>query len=213
VLDATSQLRQSKSIRKVAQSLGISKSSVARIRDNDKENIPPPNPGRPRAISERTRSALAHHYDIGDLKRYKDGQRFVQSAVGKQIHISTVRQNLLQEGVRTSSQPKKPNLTRDQRARRLEFAKADLVFVEIVLGLPGFSGGMFSLSLSLILATEDFEMPSDCATFLIDLLCRSCEVASSTFAGGRCFRLTMFLSFCQVGHCKFIRSSLTAFSW
>jgi transposase len=93
VLDATSQLRQSKSIRKVAQSLGISKSLVARVRDNDKESIPPPNPGRPRAIWTKTRSALAHHYDIGDLKTYKDGQRFVQSAVGKQIHISTVRQN------------------------------------------------------------------------------------------------------------------------
>jgi hypothetical protein len=42
---------------------------------------------------------------------------------------------------------------------------------------------MFSLSLFLILAAEDFEMLSDCATFLID-------VASGAFAGGRCFTLT-----------------------
>ncbi|OAQ28561.1 hypothetical protein K457DRAFT_95887, partial [Linnemannia elongata AG-77] len=51
VLDATSQLQQGKSVRKVAQSLNISRSSVARIRNKDKENIPPPNPGRLRAIS------------------------------------------------------------------------------------------------------------------------------------------------------------------
>ena len=123
VLDATSLLRQRKSIRKVAQSLNISKSTVARIRDKDKENIPPPNPGRPKVISTTTRSALAHHYEIGDLKTYKDGQRFVQSTEGKTIHISTIRQNLIQEGVKTYSQPRKPNLTRDQRARRLKFAK------------------------------------------------------------------------------------------
>ncbi|KAF9079136.1 hypothetical protein BGX23_004982, partial [Mortierella sp. AD031] len=66
---------------------------------------------------------MACHFDTGDLKTYKDGQRFVQSTEGKQIHINTVRQNLLQEGVRTYTQPKKPKLIQDQKAGWMQFAK------------------------------------------------------------------------------------------
>jgi transposase len=124
VNDATQLLRNGVSFRKVAARLGISISSAARIRKGDEANIPPSHIGRPRAIYKRRRSALARHFDSGDLKTYKDGQRFVQLTVGKQIHINTVRRILLQEGVRTYSQEsKKPNLTADQIARRLRFAK------------------------------------------------------------------------------------------
>lgn len=66
---------------------------------------------------------MGRHFDNADLKSYKDGQRFIQSTDGKHIHITTIRQNLLQEGFRTYTQPKKPNLTTDQKAQRLQFAK------------------------------------------------------------------------------------------
>ena len=66
---------------------------------------------------------MIRHFNVGDLKTYKDGQRFIQSTEGKLIHLTTVRRNLIQEGVRTYSQPNKPKLTRDQMAKRLQFAK------------------------------------------------------------------------------------------
>jgi hypothetical protein len=66
---------------------------------------------------------MARQFDIGELKTYKDGQRFVQSTNGKHVDVSTVRQNLSTEGMKTYSRPKKPNLTNDQIARRLQFAK------------------------------------------------------------------------------------------
>jgi transposase len=123
VLDAKNQLQQGKSCRKVADSLKISLASVLRIRSEDKENIPELCPGRPRLISQTTCSAMARNYDAGLLKTYKDGQRFVQAAQGKQIHINTIRDNLLRMGIRTYSQPKKPKLSLAHKAQRLEFAK------------------------------------------------------------------------------------------
>lgn len=47
---------------------------------------------------------MARKFNIGDLKTYKNGQRFVQSTEGKQIHVNTVRLNLIQEGFRTYTQ-------------------------------------------------------------------------------------------------------------
>lgn len=97
VLGATLQLWRRKSLSEVAQSLKIFISSVQRIRNENVAIISAPHPGRPRGISTKTRSVMAHHYDIGYLKTYKDEQRFAQSAEGYRIHINTVRWNLLQK--------------------------------------------------------------------------------------------------------------------
>lgn len=75
---------QGKPPRAVAQAVVISHQSAIGIRNNIKENIPDPHPGRPRKITERTAAVLARHYDTGDLITYKDEQRFIQSTKRKQ---------------------------------------------------------------------------------------------------------------------------------
>lgn len=95
----------------------------SKIRSNNKENNTSPQPGRPIKLTQRTKTVLIRHYNVGDLKTYKDDQRFVESTEGKQIHLATVRQNLLQEGFKTYSQLKKQKLNWDQIARKLQFAK------------------------------------------------------------------------------------------
>src|ERR1700743_1939485 len=123
VIEFINQLQQQKSTRQVADELNVSLYSVIKIRKNNEENIPPPHPGRPKVISTRTTAALVRHYNAGDFKTYKEGQRFAQSSEGKQIHLTTVRQNLLQQGVKKYTQSRKPNLNSDQIAKRLQFAK------------------------------------------------------------------------------------------
>jgi len=48
------QLREGKSAREVSKNLPISRASANRIRNADKENIPPPTQGRPSKISKAT---------------------------------------------------------------------------------------------------------------------------------------------------------------
>jgi len=121
---AVEQLRQGKSTRAVACNLRISVSSAIRIRNEEKENIPEPHPGRSRKISTKTRTNLARHFIQGDLTSLKDGQRFVESTEGEHVHLTAVQKNLHQEGIRAYSAPDKPNLTREQITKRLRFAEA-----------------------------------------------------------------------------------------
>lgn len=124
--NATTQLHEGKSCWEVSKNLGISVTSVQRIRKADKENIPISKGGRPSKVSARTKKVLARNYTGGKLDTMKDGQRLVKSAEGVQVHESSIRRYLESEGVKTYVKQKKPDLTNDQKSARYKFAKAHL---------------------------------------------------------------------------------------
>lgn len=121
--NATQQLIQGHSTREVARSLGISISTAIRIRNDNIEKIPPKKKGRPNKISPRTKRVLARHFKTGQLKVLIDGQRFIQATDGRQVHVETVRLNLLHESVRAYIQQKRTNLKPNHKRDRLKFAR------------------------------------------------------------------------------------------
>ncbi|KAF9111504.1 hypothetical protein BGX27_004822 [Mortierella sp. AM989] len=114
VQNAIVQFQQGKSTREVAKSLNISLGSAIRIRQKDKQNIPDPRMGRPPKVSKKTRKVLARKFETGELQNIRDGQQFVQSIEGVQVHVRSIRNYLKGEGLRCYVQSKKPDLTEEQ---------------------------------------------------------------------------------------------------
>jgi transposase len=126
VQDATVLLRQGKSIRQVSSAVGISISSAQKIQKEDKENIPAPKIGRPSKGSERAKILLARKFSSGRLRTLREGQQYVQSTGGGRIATATVRSWLRHEGLRAYVCPRKPRLTKENKAARYKFAKDHL---------------------------------------------------------------------------------------
>ncbi|KAG9319063.1 hypothetical protein KVV02_004806, partial [Mortierella alpina] len=120
------QLNQGRSVRDVASNLKVSVSFALKVRNSNKENVPPPKLGRPSKISKDTRKVLARQFNNGSMQSLQDGQRMVQSTDGGQVHARTVRRHLEKEGLKAYVQQKKPGLTLNHRRDRLEIAKAHL---------------------------------------------------------------------------------------
>ncbi|KAF9899710.1 hypothetical protein BX616_002886, partial [Lobosporangium transversale] len=79
-------LRQGKSVREISRTLHISTFSVSKIYQRGKANIPRPKMGRPTKVTRRTKTLLARYFDIGKIVTLKEGQRFIKSTDGVQIH-------------------------------------------------------------------------------------------------------------------------------
>lgn len=126
VHDATVQLRRGKSVRNVPASRGISPSTVAALRNNDKGNIPAPKIGRPSKISNAAKVSLARQFDTSKTQSLRNGRRSVKSADGPHVHVRSVRRFIYEEALKALVSPKKPSLTNDQRAARREFARNHL---------------------------------------------------------------------------------------
>jgi transposase len=67
VYDATTLLRQGKSVRQVSKALHISTFLVSNFRQKDKEKIPHPKLGRPSKVTKRTKTLLARKFNTGKL--------------------------------------------------------------------------------------------------------------------------------------------------
>ena len=121
--DATQLLMKGRSVRQVAKSVGISVGSAVNIRNKHKENVPPRKKGPCNKITRRTKEVLARQFKEGELKTLRDGQRFLQTTVGVQVGVETIRRNLKQEGIRAYVQQKRTNLKPEHVQERYQFAK------------------------------------------------------------------------------------------
>lgn len=119
---AKQQFRQGKTIREVAASVGISIGSAVSIRKADEENLPPPQVGRPRKVTETTRRKIARDLMTGKIKTLTDAQRSIQSTDGGHVHVSTIRRSLRLEGLRAYVRGAKPELDDNHKRQRLKFA-------------------------------------------------------------------------------------------
>ncbi|KAG0195369.1 hypothetical protein BGX31_006351, partial [Mortierella sp. GBA43] len=99
--DATVLLRQGKSSREVAKTLGISIGSALRIRKEEQENIPEPKMGRPWKVSKTTRRHIAREYNTGNITTLREGQQLIKSTEGIHVHARTVDKYTKMEGLRT----------------------------------------------------------------------------------------------------------------
>lgn len=82
--------------------------------------------GRPSKVTKRTKVALVRQFHTGKLLTLHQGQQFVRSMDGVQIHVKSLRNILNQEGLKAYVQRSKSDLTKDQIAARYKFAKDHL---------------------------------------------------------------------------------------
>lgn len=125
-LNTIVQLRQGKSARKIAAALGISVSTVLRIKQRVRNSLPNPKKGSTYKVSKKARSLLARKFSIGEFSRPYEGQRFVKSEEGVDFHKVTVRNDLHSEGLKGYVKAKRPYLNKKQMANRYKFAKDHL---------------------------------------------------------------------------------------
>ena len=125
-LDAIVQLRHGKSARDIAAALGISVSSVLRIRQRVSSSLPNPRRGSTYKVSKKTRSLLARKFSTGEFSRPREGRRFIKSEEGVDVHNVTVRNYLHSESLKGYVKAKRPYLNKKQMANRYQFAKEHL---------------------------------------------------------------------------------------
>jgi len=119
-------LQHGESCRNVAKELKISITTTQRIRNRNKENIPPPKKGRPSKVTKASRKVLAREFDTGQLETIEEGQEFVESNDKVQVHGKTIKRYLASENVKAYVKQKRPEVTDDQRKARLKFAREHL---------------------------------------------------------------------------------------
>lgn len=116
-------LQQGKSVRETSRTLNISVGAVSKVRQENQENIPDPKMGRPSKVSKATKRYIARQFDTGKIQSLREGQQLIQSMEGTQVHIESVRRYIYKEGLKGYVSQRKPDLTRNQKSARYQFAK------------------------------------------------------------------------------------------
>jgi len=120
--NVTSQLKQGKTIRQVAKSLGIGKSSVQRISKNlqlEKKS----NSGRPKKMTNREETFCVKKIVSGEAKSVKSLTKELKEQFGKEIGRNVVSRALKNAGLKSGEKKKKPALSSKNMKARFEFAK------------------------------------------------------------------------------------------
>ena len=120
--NVASQLNQGKSIRQVAKSLGIGKSSVQRISKNlqtEKKS----KPGRPKKMTNREETFCVKQIVSGEAKTVKSLTKELKEQFGKEIGRNVVSRALIKAGLKSGEKKKKPALSSKNMKARFEFAK------------------------------------------------------------------------------------------
>lgn len=116
-------LKSGISTRDVAKQLGISKSTIALWRANNRENIPEKRTGRPRKLSARDDIAIARLVSTGKVSTATAIQQTLKHDLGQDVHRTTVARSLRRSNLGAFVKRKKPLLALKHRKARLAFAK------------------------------------------------------------------------------------------
>jgi len=123
-----------KTTREVANELGIPQSTVAKIRKENKENLPePPKAGAHCKVSALTKRDLARKFDTGALRTLRDGQHYIESVEGPHVNVESVRNYLEDEGLRScqAASTRHHSTSKEKTARiRNEMARQGCRMVE-----------------------------------------------------------------------------------
>lgn len=123
LLSVKNQLRNGKSSREVASSLSIGKSTVNKIRESLKIQGPSKKAGRPKKVTERERREIIVQIKNGHAKSAAAAARDLKEEYGTSISADTARRILKEDGLKSYSKMKKPNLSAAHRRNRLKWAE------------------------------------------------------------------------------------------
>jgi transposase len=123
-LDVVSQLQLGKSIRKVADRLGISKSSVQKIRATMLPDLPKSSGGRPAKLSVQAKRHCVKKVTSGKLSTAVAVAKTFKRDLGCDVSVSTIKRVLYEAGLGSIKKQKKPKLSPKNSKARLAFAKA-----------------------------------------------------------------------------------------
>jgi len=116
-------LRSGTSTRAVAKQVGVSQSTVARVRAGTKESISTPQNGRPRKLSERSAQYSARLMATGKATTAVTVQKILRENLGVHVDRRTVARTLGRSGLSAFIKRKKPLLSKKHKERRLAFAQ------------------------------------------------------------------------------------------
>lgn len=116
------QLRSGVSTRKVADSLGMSQSSVVHLRREISGEIEKQRGGRPKVLGEQEKRLGVHLVTAGCLKMASAAAKQLREKTGKHFSDITLRRGLREAGLGACVQQKKPLLAKRHVLARLSFA-------------------------------------------------------------------------------------------
>lgn len=109
-------LNQGKSSRSIAQTLGISKSVVNKVRPRLAAPAQHPQPGAPPKLSPRQKQDLVIHYKRGKVKTAVEATKMINSTLERPVSCDTVRRAFRELGYYAKKKTKKPKLSKRHRA-------------------------------------------------------------------------------------------------
>lgn len=115
-------LHSDKSFAQIAASVGVGKTTVARVAKEvvpDKENL---SGGRPKKLSATDEHAIVSQITTGRAENAVEVTQNINSIISEPVSTQTVRNVLKKSGMKACVKKKKPLLTTCQKKLRLEFA-------------------------------------------------------------------------------------------
>ncbi|KAG0352630.1 hypothetical protein BGX24_007508, partial [Mortierella sp. AD032] len=109
------------SMRETAKRLNISKSTVAKIRFKDKENMEKDNGGRPRKITAETTEHLKLNMKRGVLRTSIYAMKEANRLLPQPVSVTTVRRRLREAGIIAKKIMKRPALKQQHINGQLQF--------------------------------------------------------------------------------------------
>lgn len=121
--DVTSKINHGQSSRNIAQSLGLSKSSVNNIRNSLPESTTKPKAGAPQKLNDRDKRDIVRKVILEDAEDAVAAARIANRGREKPISPETVRRVLREYNWESKSKIKKPKLLNRHKSERLKWAQ------------------------------------------------------------------------------------------
>lgn len=126
--DISNKIEQGQSSRQIAESTGVSHTTINNYRKSLDLNTPKPKAGAPRKLSPRDKRHIVNLATGAKIKTAieiaKEVNIFKQLSNEKTINVQTVRRALKEQGFETRVRVNKPKLTVKHRKARLKWAEA-----------------------------------------------------------------------------------------
>jgi transposase len=114
-------LKAGMSTRQISSKYSVPQTSVSRIAQNIKEDIPPPRRGRPSNITKNTRCEIVRDITSGRLKNTIQVKDKLSKEYKIEISPNRIREILREEGLSAEKKKKKPFLGPKHRKQRMDF--------------------------------------------------------------------------------------------
>ena len=115
-------LNEGLSVRSIAARMGVSKSTVSRIRRSVSHGNEMPRGGRPALLTVREKRLVVRKITSGECDTATDAKKVLAEMCNTDVHANTVRNALKEAGLKGSVKYKKPFLSARHMKARFEFA-------------------------------------------------------------------------------------------